>query len=364
MHKLGDTFYLIFPAHAATGELHDADSTPVVEVFEDASDTAMAYLPTVAKVGTNTGYYRATIVATAGNGFEAGKCYNIMAKVVMGGLDRSARIDLIPSLQAKDVDDTNTAIGALNNVSVADVEQACEDGLADYGASTATEVKAVEDKVDDVYTDTQRVDGLIEDDGTGNDRFTQKALEQAPTGGGTTPPTVEEIRQEIDANSTMLADIYTDTQRVDGLIENSSGDRFKAKALEEAPTGGGSAFLDEDTTTHTVLGSFGFALGSIFGTPVVVESKTSQYKLEITLDKRITELINDAPVTGDVYTFIYLDKDGYNHQGSINLDDIATGVVAVQGENRTKTPYTLIFTIHNAGNTDSWSRTIAQITIL
>lgn len=184
MHKLGDTFYLIFPAHAATGELHDADSTPVVEVFEDASDTAMAYLPTVAKVGTNTGYYRATIVATAGNGFEAGKCYNIMAKVVMGGLDRSARIDLIPSLQAKDVDDTNTAIGALNNVSVADVEQACEDGLADYGASTATEVKAVEDKVDDVYTDTQRVDGLIEDDGGGADRFTAKALEQAGGGGG------------------------------------------------------------------------------------------------------------------------------------------------------------------------------------
>ncbi len=356
MHKLGDTFYLIFPAHAATGELHDADSTPVVEVFEDASDTAMAYLPAVAKVGTNTGYYRATVVATAGNGFEAGKSYNIMAKVTMGGLDRSARIDLIPSLQAKDLD-------VLNDVSAADVEQACEDGLADYGASTATEVKAVEDKVDDVYTDTQRVNGLVEDDGTGNDRFSAKALEEAPSGGGT-PPTVEEIRQEIDANSTMLADIYTDTQRLDGLLENSSGDRFKAKTLETAPTGGGSAFLDEDTTLHTVLGSFGFAIGSLFGTPVVVESKTSQYKLAITLDKRITELINDAPATGDVYTFIYLDKDGYNHQGSIILDDIATGTVSVQGENRTKTPYTLIFTIHNAGNTDSWSRTLAQITIL
>lgn len=302
MHKLGDTYYLIFPTHAATGELHDADSTPVVEVFKDASDTAMAYLPTVAKVGTNTGYYRATVVATAGNGFEAGKSYNVMAKVVMGGLDRSARIDLIPSLQAKDLD-------VLNDVSAADVEQACEDGLADYGASTATGVTAVENKVDDVYTDTQRVNGLIEDDGLGNDRLTQKALEQAPTGGG-------------------------------------------------------SAFLDEDTTLHTVLGSFGFAIGSLFGTPVVVESKTSQYKLVITLDKRITELINDAPATGDVYTFIYLDKDGYNHQGSIILDDITTGTVSVQGENRTKTPYTLIFTIHNAGNTDSWSRTLAQITIL
>jgi hypothetical protein len=40
---------------------------------------------------------------------------------------------------------------------------------------------------------------------------------------------------------TQLGDIYTDTQRVDGLIEDSTGDRFTAKALEEAGGGGASA---------------------------------------------------------------------------------------------------------------------------
>jgi hypothetical protein len=35
-----------------------------------------------------------------------------------------------------------------------------------------------------------------------------------------------------------IANIYTDTQRLDGLVEDSTGDRFTAKALEQAPTGG------------------------------------------------------------------------------------------------------------------------------
>jgi hypothetical protein len=42
-----------------------------------------------------------------------------------------------------------------------------------------------------------------------------------------------------------VQDVYTDTQRVDGMIENSSGNRFTEKALEEAPSGGGGGGLDE-----------------------------------------------------------------------------------------------------------------------
>lgn len=91
-------------------------------------------------------------------------------------------------------------------------------------------------KLTDILADTQRVDGLIED--VGGDRFTAKALEEAPA--SPAGPTKEEIRQEMDTNSTKLTDILADTQRVDGLIEDDGlgNDRFTAKALEEAGAGG------------------------------------------------------------------------------------------------------------------------------
>lgn len=52
---------------------------------------------------------------------------------------------------------------------------------------------------------------LVESDG-GVSRFTANALEEAPTGGSA--PTAEEIRQEIDANSTQLAAIVADTNEL------------------------------------------------------------------------------------------------------------------------------------------------------
>lgn len=113
MHKLGDTFYLLFPTHDAHGALSDADATPVVEVFEDASDSAMAYLPPVAKVGVYTGLYRATVVASAANGFEAGKSYNFVAAIRMDSVDLKSRIDLITSLQTNDIDDVDTVVDAI-----------------------------------------------------------------------------------------------------------------------------------------------------------------------------------------------------------------------------------------------------------
>jgi len=112
-----------------------------------------------------------------------------------------------------------------------------------------------------IYVDTQRVDGLIED--VGGDRYTEKALEQAPSGVGVgdwTSGEKENIRQALGVDGTKTAgsvagdvqnlltgqaDIYADTQRVDGLIENSAGDRYTAKALEEAPAGGGGGDATE-----------------------------------------------------------------------------------------------------------------------
>jgi hypothetical protein len=53
----------------------------------------------------------------------------------------------------------------------------------------------------------------------------------ASGGSGGSGATAVQIRQEMDANS-KLATVATQTARVDALIENSGGDRFKAKTLE------------------------------------------------------------------------------------------------------------------------------------
>jgi len=61
---------------------------------------------------------------------------------------------------------------------------------------------------------------------------TTKFISSSASGGsGGSGPTAAQIRQEMDANS-KLATVATQTARVDALIENSGGDRFKAKTLE------------------------------------------------------------------------------------------------------------------------------------
>lgn len=160
MHKLGDTFYLLFPTHDATGALSDADATPILEVFEDASDSAMAYLPPVAKVGAYTGYYRATIVATGANGFEVGKSYNFMSAIKMDGTNIASRIDVILSLQTYDNDDLKTVMGTpvaldAGTASIAGmlVKMADDNGGADFNAGTDS-LKIVSDNVDGIKAQT------------------------------------------------------------------------------------------------------------------------------------------------------------------------------------------------------------------
>lgn len=79
---------------------------------------------------------------------------------------------------------TEKALEEAPGTSIGDIETGCGNALTTYDAATGADVTVVEGKVDDIYIDTQRVDGLIEDDGLGSDRFTEKALEEAPTSSG------------------------------------------------------------------------------------------------------------------------------------------------------------------------------------
>ena len=50
----------------------------------------------------------------------------------------------------------------------------------------------------------------------------------------------------LSSTATDIATILANTNRVDGLIEDSGGDRYTAKALEEAPSGGGGGLTQQE----------------------------------------------------------------------------------------------------------------------
>jgi len=81
--KLDDTVYFHFGTSSpTTGAATNADATPTVTIEEDGS--AMGYSPTPANVAV--GLYRVAIVASAANGFEAGRRYSVYAVAAVGNI--------------------------------------------------------------------------------------------------------------------------------------------------------------------------------------------------------------------------------------------------------------------------------------
>ena len=70
-----------------------------------------------------------------------------------------------------------TAIGGLNNLSSGDVGTAVGTALGSYGAAKSTDLGDIESVTDKLGT-------MTESDGEGGYRYTETALENAPTGGG------------------------------------------------------------------------------------------------------------------------------------------------------------------------------------
>ncbi|MDH3267856.1 MAG: hypothetical protein OEM46_03275, partial [Ignavibacteria bacterium] len=175
-----------------------------------------------------------------------------------------------------------TGVTGFNDLSAAEVNAEADQALADYDPPTKTEMdngfaalndispSEVNAELDialaDIHLDhllavdydpaskpgvaTALMNELVESD-AGISRFTANALEQAPTGGSA--PTVEEIRTEIDTNSTQLAAIVADTNElqtddIPGLIA-ALNDLSAADVNTEVDT----ALVDYDAPTKAEL---------------------------------------------------------------------------------------------------------------
>ena len=110
--KLGQTAVYDFPTHdPSDGSLSDADFLPTCKVFEDDTDTAI-FSPTVVKRIGHTGCYRVLVAATALNGFEVGKTYNVHVNATVNGIPAEAVLDTF-LLGENDLDDLAEAIAAV-----------------------------------------------------------------------------------------------------------------------------------------------------------------------------------------------------------------------------------------------------------
>lgn len=127
---LSDSVYVYFgTSSATTGAATNADSTPTVVVAEDGVD--LVYSPTVTNVAT--GLYKVEIAATAGNGFEAGRRYNVYAVATVGtitGRDGVGEFEVLGVDLNTGVASVTGAVGSVTGLTAANLDVAVSTRLA------------------------------------------------------------------------------------------------------------------------------------------------------------------------------------------------------------------------------------------
>lgn len=133
---LGDSAFSYFgTASASTGAATNADSTPTVVVAEDGTD--MGYVPTVTNVAT--GLYKVEIAATSGNGFEAGRRYNLYAVATVGGItgrDGIGEFEVLAVDLNTGVASVTGAVGSVTGLTAANLDVAVSTRMETYTQPT------------------------------------------------------------------------------------------------------------------------------------------------------------------------------------------------------------------------------------
>lgn len=153
----GDTIVRLFTTRNPVTQVKvDADSLPTGKVYKNGVANAIS----VTVTNIETGLYKASALMAAGataNQFAIGDDWSI---------EIDATVDSVAD-QFIIIQDTfdDKRVGTLENLSAAEAEQACEDGLADYGAATATNVtnahSTTDGKVDGVQTTVSNISNVV-----------------------------------------------------------------------------------------------------------------------------------------------------------------------------------------------------------
>lgn len=222
--KLTETIYVDFiTSSPTTGAATDADSLPVCEVFEDATDTAIVS-PTVVKRTGKVGNYRVPVVCTAANGFEAAKTYNVVVSATVGAVAAKA-VARTFQVRTTSVDDPVTLTSAYDSAKTA-ATQASVTTLAGY---VDTEVAAILAAVDtEVASILAKVNALPSD----------------PADASDIAASFTSLNTKVDTTNTYIdtevAAIKAVTDKLNtALVADAAVWQYTANALELGPAGGG-----------------------------------------------------------------------------------------------------------------------------
>jgi hypothetical protein len=234
------------------------------------------------------------------------------------------------------LEDTGTTIpgliAALNDLSAAqvnaEVDAAIETYHLDHLLAVAYDPASKPGAADALLNE------LIEND-AGVSRYTANALEQAPTGGSA--PTVEEIRTEMDTNSTQLAAIVADTNelqtdwanggRLDLIIDAILADTAKLIGAHITLSGTASA---GSSTTITLTG--GVATNGYYDGQYVTitsgtgagQSRTILSYVGATTVATVTRDWANAPDATSVFSVMSADVPAILEAGTAQAGGVAT----------------------------------------
>ena|GEM_PF-6587290 len=188
--------------------------------------------------------------------------------------------------------------------------KAVTDALPDGGAltslATATALQAVDDNVDAIkaVTDNLPDGGALTSLATASalatvDNVVDAILEDTST---TLPSSLTGIENKIDTVDSVADGIKAVTDKLDNLIEDSSGYRFTEKALEEAPTGGSGGATAQEvweyaTRTLTALDENSTTIdldGAIQAATVGLDAKLDIIDGNVDAIKAVTDNLPDS----------------------------------------------------------------------
>lgn len=154
-YTVGETLYFMFTTRRfSTGAPHQLAGTPVVSAYEDDSTTQITAGITLGVDHDGvTGLNLITVVATGGNGFEAGKQYNLV--ITTGTVDSVSVVGEVVATFSLGAEAAFTRLGAPAGASIAADLVTIDDFLD-------TEVAAIKTKTDQLtFTTANRVDSQV-----------------------------------------------------------------------------------------------------------------------------------------------------------------------------------------------------------
>jgi hypothetical protein len=146
--KLGDTAYFGFCTHNPnTGAVANASSTPTCEIFEENSESAIAYAPTVVQRGEITGEYVVPVVVSTENSFETDKNYIVIVTAIVAGVTGkkvvgsfyllSKKLSDLNDIAAPDLSNLDAAVSTRSTLTAQQVWEYATRTLSSFGTLVA-----------------------------------------------------------------------------------------------------------------------------------------------------------------------------------------------------------------------------------